>query len=315
MEKAAIRYETDVLNLVLKTRANPHDNTTARKLASTCFERHNALNVRGSFVPDEFSVQDTQEAINKALASRASSMTGTKQFSSPDSIFAGFCPTYAGQRLLIRQVEDDRGGEGYHLTMKETINLKPDDKDHTACICGNPLNLSLCSGCKMVYYCSVECQRKHWKSKESDSHKAMCAKEKATRIMCEKEATDWRNSKPDNLEIEGERIPLVKARKKLRFKVGDIVECWIGDDVWAEGVIIATNYRIYHWPRSRPSAPYQIELAGNVARYGASDAPPDSENVPNKIYAVWDDDFQIRKLPEDMKLSSRLAKLQMDILD
>ena len=174
-------YQENVLNLVLKMKNDPHDNATARQLANNCFDRHNALNVRGRFDPNEFSVRQAQEAVDKALQSRASAMTGTKQFTSSLFMFGfgSFCPTRAGQRVLKTQVEDDRGGDGFYLTMSETINLKPDDKDHMACPCGNPLNLQVCSGCLVVHYCSVDCQRKDWK--RQGGHKKMCKKEKQQR--------------------------------------------------------------------------------------------------------------------------------------
>jgi len=253
-------YQETVLDLVLKMRANPHDNVTARELASNCFDDHrNALNVRGRFDPDEFTVEETQQEVNKALASRASAMTGSKQFSSSHSIFGAgimgsFCPTDPGQRVLKTDMEDDRGIEDFHQkTMSETINRQI----HTACRCGNPLNLSVCSGCRVVYYCSVDRQRKDWKRKDG-GHKKMCKKEKAIKTMCDEEANNWLNKRPANLEIQGERLPIVAAREKLRFKVGDVVESMIDDNELAKGVIVATHYREPHWPPSQPSAPYQI---------------------------------------------------------
>jgi len=47
--------------------------------------------------------------------------------------------------------------------MFEVINLKVDTKDEAVCICGNPENLTLCSGCKGMLYCSKDCQVPDWK--------------------------------------------------------------------------------------------------------------------------------------------------------
>lgn len=309
-------YQEDVLNLVLEMKKNPHDHDTARKLAKNCFGRHNALNVRGRFDPNEFSKEKAQAAVDKALNSRASAMEGTKQFTNSLSPFAGrsFCPTRAGQRVITTEVEDDRGGDGFHLTMSETINLKPDGKDHTACLCGNPLNLAVCSGCQVVHYCSVDCQRKHWRQKSDQSHKAECKKEKATKKMCDEEAKDWSNNKPAQLKIQGERIPLVKFRDKLRFKIGAVVECMIGEGLWANGVIVDTHYRQEPWPFLDACAPYQIELASeNKNLFRGDGMPPEAGKL---IFAIWDDDYQIRKLPEDgKKRSPGIAKTQMAIVD
>ena len=37
--------------------------------------------------------------------------------------------------------------------------------------CGKMENLKLCSRCRSVFYCSVDCQRSHWKQ-----HKKTCNK-------------------------------------------------------------------------------------------------------------------------------------------
>lgn len=310
-------YQKNVLDHVLTIKANPHDDATARILGKNCFDRRNASNVRGRFDPSEFSVEQAQAAVHKALKSRASAMTGTKQFSSSQSMIGSmmgsFCPTVAGQRVLKCQFEYDRGGDDFHLTMSETVNLKPDDKSHTACVCGNPIQLSICGGCTTVYYCSTECQRKDWKH---GGHKKVCKREKANKKMCDEESKDWANKKPDTLDIQGEQIPLVKFREKLRFQVGDAVECAIGDKVYAKGVIVATHYREPHWPSSKPSAPYQIELANDqVDAFRAAGMPSGMMKERKLIYAVWDDDHQIRKLPKGAKVSPRLAKVKMDIVD
>ena len=302
-EGGCVTFQEDVLNLVLMLRMRPHDKNTARELARNCFDRHNALNVRGRFDPNEFTVEEAMAAVNQALASRASSMVGTKhfltQFTNPT--FGGgnvwLSPVNAGQRIVVTMVEDDRGGGGFLRKMIETINFKPDDQSHTACPCGNPLNLKACIGCKSVYYCSVECEQNHWKQ---GGHEMVCKKENDAREKYEAEKKTWSTKRPADLEITGKTIPLLRYRNTLRFQKGDVVECMVGDQLWATGVIVDTMYREDHWPRSRPSAPYQIQLE----RFGR-----------RLIFATWDDDYQIRKLPNGEPLSPAITKSQMDVVD
>ena len=48
-------------------------------------------------------------------------------------------------------------------------------------------------------------------------------------------------------------------RAGLRFRLGDSVECCIGDDVWARGTVVAHFYREPTWPENQ-FAPYQVRL-------------------------------------------------------
>eukprot|EP00468_Gymnochlora_sp_CCMP2014_P007265 CAMPEP_0167754740 /NCGR_PEP_ID=MMETSP0110_2-20121227/8441_1 /TAXON_ID=629695 /ORGANISM="Gymnochlora sp., Strain CCMP2014" /LENGTH=586 /DNA_ID=CAMNT_0007640659 /DNA_START=209 /DNA_END=1969 /DNA_ORIENTATION=+ len=66
--------------------------------------------------------------------------------------------------------------------------------------------------------------------------------------------------------------------RNLRFKVGDKVECCIQPDKWAPGTIMKIKYRGSSWPKTRKSAPYQIELDDG-----------------KRIFAPFDDDRVIRK--------------------
>ena len=296
-----VTYQEDVLNPVLMLRMRPHEKNTARVLAKHCFDRRNALNVRGRFDPNEFTVQEAMAAVNQALASRASSMVGTKHFLTQftcvtlDKLWLS--PVNAGQRIQVTMVEDDRGGNGFLRKMVETINFKPDDCSHTACPCGNPLNLKACIRCKSVYYCSVECEQNDLKQGD---HGKVCKKENEAREKYEAEKKMWSTKRPADLEITGKTIPLVKFRDTLRFKKGDVVECILGDQLWATGVIVDTMYREDHWPRSRPSAPYQIQLE----RFGR-----------RLIFASWDDDYQVRKLPDGEPLSPEITQCQMEVVD
>lgn len=64
-----------------------------------------------------------------------------------------------------------------------------------------------------------------------------------------------------------------------RFKVGDAVQCNMGGDRWATGVIVRMDYRDPSWPPER-TAPYQIRLdIGGHLIY----APKDIDNYVREI--------------------------------
>eukprot|EP00964_Phaeocystis_antarctica_P127456 scaffold91117_cov63-Phaeocystis_antarctica.AAC.2 len=44
----------------------------------------------------------------------------------------------------------------------------------------------------------------------------------------------------------------------LRFPVGTPVRCFVGDNNWLGGTVVAQNYRETGWPEDRPSAPYTL---------------------------------------------------------
>ena len=44
----------------------------------------------------------------------------------------------------------------------------------------------------------------------------------------------------------------------LRFPVGTPVRCFVGDNNWLGGTVVAQNYREAGWPEDRPSAPYTL---------------------------------------------------------
>lgn len=47
----------------------------------------------------------------------------------------------------------------------------------------------------------------------------------------------------------------------LRFPVGTPVRCFVGDNNWLGGTVVAQNYREAGWPEERPSAPYTFQVA------------------------------------------------------
>lgn len=53
-------------------------------------------------------------------------------------------------------------------------------------------------------------------------------------------------------------MPAAEAAK-LRFRMGDRVECYIGK-VWLAGAIVKVCHRESDWPTDREDVPYQVDL-------------------------------------------------------
>jgi hypothetical protein len=62
--------------------------------------------------------------------------------------------------------------------------------------------------------------------------------------------------------IQTELRASLEPRSHLRFDVGDMVMCNLGQDGWKLGRVIALHYREEHWP-SGQVAPYQVALEGD----------------------------------------------------
>ena len=281
-------YQKGVLDLLAKSKAKPSDATLARKLAQACFARRNALNVRGSFRPQEFDPDERRAALAKALGSRNSTRNTTKVFST-----GGFQYALMGQQHVVHKKQDDRFDHmGGFVDMHETVNVKPDSIGSTLCYqCGSPNALKSCARCRAAFYCSRECQVAAWSSGLPQPHKRRCKKEKAAVEKYEKEAASGKPD-PNRFDVPGEWLLTKKYDPdKLRFKVGDRVECLIGEQKWGTGRIVKLRYREPEWPSSKPSAPYQVKLDRETAN---------REGVPPQyalIYSDWDDDLKIRRLP------------------
>ncbi|KAL7544911.1 hypothetical protein ACHAWF_008280 [Thalassiosira exigua] len=279
-------YQEEILDLYNELKENPKDNKTARKLAKACFERRGAMNVRGSFRPAEFDLLERKLALATALGSRNSTRNSVKTFSMGGF---GFAPARIGQITVITKIEDDRFDHmGGFTSCIETVNVKPDPKGGTLCNqCGTPSDLKGCSRCHSAFYCSRECQALHWNA----GHKKKCKKEKAAFEKYQDEL-DRNKADPNRFEIDGGKISQAKyIPGKLRFRVGDKVECMIGPDQWGTGRIVRLLYREPGWPPSKPLAPYQIKLDRKTA---------DRVGIPPQqalIYSDWDDDIKVRKLP------------------
>ena len=76
------KYQTQILDLYNSSKADPNNVTKARKLSTASWDRINAMNVRASFYPGEFSVEICQEA----LRSRNWARNSVKMFGMPGMI-------------------------------------------------------------------------------------------------------------------------------------------------------------------------------------------------------------------------------------
>ena len=289
------KYQSEILDQVVKRRQNPKDDKLARKLAWDCFKRRGGLNVSGPFRPEEFDLIERKAELSKALGSRNSTRNSTKTFCAGGGIGSmgmnGLSIAEIGQRGVVYRKQDDRFDHmGGFVLMHETLNIKPDLKDFTLCYsCGSPNELKSCGRCHAAFYCSRECQIDHFTN--NGSHKQLCKKEKKEVEKYEKELA---SNKPDpnRFEVNAGTIYMRKYNPdRLRFRVGDKVECMIGENNWGTGRVVKLVYREPSWPSSKQSAPYQIKLDRKTA---------DREGIPPKyalIYSDWDDDLKIRKLP------------------
>lgn len=276
-------YQKEILDLLLKVRKDSNNHTVARTLASKCFDKRHALNSMKPFRPQDFDLSERRVALAEAFGSRNSTKK-TKMFKSgPGLGSAGI-----GQKHIVYRKEDDRFDHmGGFMLFDETINVKPDPKDATLCYnCGTPHDLKACSRCHSAIYCSRACQSSHWEA----VHKKKCKKEKAAHDKYCKELNS-NIPDPNRLNNNGGVYTYTKyIQGKLRFRVGDYVECMLGKDKWGTGRIVKLYHREPGWPADRQAAPYQIKLDRETAN---------REGISFQrafIYCLWDHDYQIRKL-------------------
>ena len=79
----------------------------------------------------------------------------------------------------------------------------------------------------------------------------------------------------------------------LRFRVGAVVMCNLGENGWKLGRVIALHYREPHWPAEQ-TAPYQVSL----------------DDDHSLIYVPQDDDRLCREAkPEDLRIIGRIDAL------
>ena len=118
-------YQTEILDHLLKKRENLKDDTVCRKFAWDCFKRRGALNVNGSFRPEEFDIEEHRIALAKALRDRNSTRNTTKTFSAGRTSHP-LPLSYAklGQKHIITKKQDDRFDHiGGYITMVSSMLL------------------------------------------------------------------------------------------------------------------------------------------------------------------------------------------------
>jgi hypothetical protein len=57
-------------------------------------------------------------------------------------------------------------------------------------------------------------------------------------------------------------------RAALRYRVGDLVQCRLGDSIWQEGTVVKQFHREAAWPEGQ-HAPYQVRLTDSKGGGGA----------------------------------------------
>ena len=281
-------YQSQVLDLYTAMKQDPSNSNKACEYAEACFNRKDALNVRGLFNCEDFNVAKTQEAVQQALRTRQSERMGNKSPYMPGKSlgknFADFQRVGPGQRKKKTLIEDTRGQESpidppYFVEISETVNIKPDGIKFALCAnCGSPHQLQLCSSCKTTRYCSRDCQKQDWKA-----HKKQCKKDKANYEACIQEEQGTRDVPQHSLD--GGREFLRKFDPtNMRFGEGDKVECFLGPDTYGTGRVL----RVLHCYDGTTHA-YQVQLDRSTAsKMGVPYARA-------QIWADWDHDYQIRK--------------------
>jgi hypothetical protein len=291
-------YQEQVLDLLNKLSTEPSNIKNSRKYAEACYERHNALNVGGVFDAQDFTISQTQSAIQDALRTRQSERMGNKSPSMPGGrSMMDIQKVKPGQRKKRTLWQDsrgedprDRGRKPFFMNILEIVNVKPDDDKFAMCVCGNPCNLKCCSACHTVRYCSTECQKTDWRI-----HKKVCKHDKVYYLsfLGEEKGT----TKVPQDEISGGRNMLKRYDPlNMRFKVNQKVECRL-EKSFAKGKIV----KVLHDYDGQVHA-YQVKLDREVMPgYG------------DMIWADWDCDHMIRKVDDVAKRDWSME--QMEIVD
>lgn len=198
------------------------------------------------FDPSHFDIEHNRCALREALRAPASIVRGAK--------VVIMSPTQS----LYRSEETEGNGFKSVMTdrtyalpnmaqpLEQLVRTKRDPRDEALCrVCGSPHNISFCSKCLWAPYCSIACQRSDWNESGGvvggEGGSSVGSGARGHKVECKK-------------SVQGRR-PLVRP-PKLRFKVGDTVECRMSDDEWVVGRVVALDYQ----GDGPPVKAYQVEI-------------------------------------------------------
>lgn len=140
---------------------------------STIEEIVTATNVIGrSFDPHAFNLSFTNQRVVDAIAGKASVTGGEMRFA--HSLMPGSIPgapeVPSGSGITHESYPMDPTLTSF---MQQSVRTRgKDPKSERVCArCGNPNGLKACGRCRMVFYCSRECQNMSW-----SDHKQECIK-------------------------------------------------------------------------------------------------------------------------------------------
>jgi len=130
---------------------------------------------RRTFDVDHFDLGRTRASVIEALDSKNALARGAKSFVMPlhcPDIVDTMRGSGLGKHKTLLNKYSPECSHGYY---EEIVSETRDNQKKATCAnCGNPNGLKLCMRCRQTWYCSVVCQRTHWKMK----HKQECKETK-----------------------------------------------------------------------------------------------------------------------------------------
>lgn len=129
-----------------------------------------ALNYQSEayFDPFKFDLAACQARLKNAFGSKASIPKYSTSVNWPTDPGFGSVPKIVRKGNIREITSLMENGISF---LKETIKSCRDSKGNTLCSsCGNPSKLRACGGCRMIWYCSTECQSVHWLQHKKKCH-------------------------------------------------------------------------------------------------------------------------------------------------
>lgn len=183
--------------------------------------RHDLRNVLGQAPLHQAVVFGHKDAVNCLLNHGADVNFGDDRGFTPLN-FAAQLNQYEIAKLLVRRGANIQQADHYGLTPLHTATSRgyntmvdylikkganfdcQGDAMGKACKCCGATNvpLQLCSGCRVVWYCSPECQKKDWKEGGENRHKVQCPRIKEQRELYKEKKKEEVKEVEDRLRRE-----------------------------------------------------------------------------------------------------------------